>query len=39
MKIDRPKLQSAYLAKINQICELCEDKTEFRAEKLVAALS
>lgn len=39
MKINKPKLQSAYLAKINQICELCEDKTEFRAEEIVSIIT
>ena len=39
MKINKPALQSAYLAKINQICDDCEDKTEFRAEEIVSIIS
>lgn len=39
MKINKPKLQSAYIAKIDQICEDCEDKTVFRVEEIVSIIA
>lgn len=39
MKIDKPKLQSAYIAKINQICEDCEDKSHFSIPEIVAIMA
>jgi hypothetical protein len=39
MKINKPKLQSAYIAKISQICESCEDKEHFSIPEIVAIIA
>jgi len=39
MKIDQPKLQSAYLAKIYKICEDCDDKSHFSIPEIVSIIA
>ncbi len=39
MKIDHQKLQTAYLAKINKICEDCEDKSHFNIPEIVSIVA
>lgn len=39
MKIDHQKLQTAYLAKVNKICEDCEDKSHFGIPEIVSIIA
>ncbi len=39
MKLDHQKLQTAYLAKINKICEDCEDKSHFSIPEIVSIIA
>lgn len=39
MKLDRPKLQAAYIDKINKICDDREDKTRFEIPEIVSIIA
>lgn len=39
MKLDHQKLQTAYLAKINKICEDCEDKSHFNIPEIISIVA
>lgn len=39
MKIDQPKLQSAYIAKIFKICEDCDDKSHFGIPEIISIIA
>ena len=39
MKLDHQKLENAYIAKINQICEDCEDKEHFSIPEIISIIA
>lgn len=39
MKIDHQKLETAYIAKINKICDDCEDKSHFSIPEIVSIIA
>lgn len=39
MKIDRKKLFELYMAEVDNICEICDWKTQFGPEEIVGIIS
>lgn len=39
MKLDRQKLENAYISKVNQICDDCEDKEHFSIPEIIGIIA